>query len=345
LKTAKNYTNEYSGKLESVNSTYSSSVSHYQPASLEHYIMTNEKHLGYDRESSSLCPIYDEKNKGSLMPETHWDKLQIYIGELEEYSKLVLEFEPISDLRQINAENVCDLVKLHPDDMLGIFKSGELSRSPKNGYLEPLFPPLRHPGFCLDRDKYVVDLSYLLHDWHFMCQNLKRTSRTVFVDIGASLTIHTNEIPAFQLINTYNKFGFHFDHIYAFEATPTNTTAHYEMVPRKWLKSYHWINTPVIVQEDTNRNPWSFLKDYSPDDFIVVKLDIDTPSVELPLVQQLLYDKQLYSRVDHFYFEHHVKASEMYVYWGRRKTKGTVYESLQLFTALREKGVAAHFWI
>ena len=80
------------------------------------------------------------------------------------------------------------------------------------------------------------------------------------------------------------------------------------------------------------------------DDLIIVKLDIDTPSVEMPLVQQLLHDARLYSLVDHFYFEHHVHMREIAVHW-RASMTGSIKESLEMFQELRRKGISSHFWI
>jgi len=338
-------------RTSSLNSFRLTDASQYQPSALEVYLLSHKKKLRYDI-ISWVCPIYDRKERGILLSEADWDGLQLFIRELDEYKKLVLEFEPISDLRYINDENVCDMVKLHPEDMKGIFKSGQLSFSSKYGYVEPLLPPLRHPKSCtVDREyisnNYTFDLSYLLHDWYTMCKNIKPTSKTILVDMGASLSFHKGdeENPIMQLIDIYNKFGFHFDHIYAFEATPTNSTEHYEMLPSNWLPSYHWINTPVVIQKESNRNPWNFLKVFSPDDLIVVKLDIDTSDVELPLVRQLIDDQKLHNLVDHFYFEHHVKLKEMMHAWARTGHYGSFHESLQLFTTLRERGIAAHSWI
>lgn len=51
-------------------------------------------------------------------------------------------------------------------------------------------------------------------------------------------------------------------------------------------------------------NPLEVLRRVArPGDFVVFKLDIDTPFVELPLVAQLENDPQLASLVDIFFFE------------------------------------------
>jgi hypothetical protein len=46
---------------------------------------------------------------------------------------------------------------------------------------------------------------------------------------------------------------------------------------------------------------------------------------------------------DAFYFEHHVFLSELAPYW-RRTMGGSVQQSLELFAAMREKGIASHYW-
>ena len=91
-------------------------------------------------------------------------------------------------------------------------------------------------------------------------------------------------------------------------------------------------------------NPfYSILKQFNEDDLIVVKLDIDTPEIEVPLVKQLLEDDSISKLVDHFYFEHHVHMDEMYRHWV--PSKGTLKDTFDLMSGLRAKGVAAHFWI
>lgn len=76
----------------------------------------------------------------------------------------------------------------------------------------------------------------------------------------------------------------------------------------------------------------------------MIKLDIDTSFIEVPLAMQLLEDPRYYNLIDHFYFEHHVKLKELLGDW-HRTAKGSVLDSLKLFQGLREKGIAAHSWV
>ena len=147
------------------------------------------------------------------------------------------------------------------------------------------------------------------------------------------------------LLDLYEKMGFHFDHIYGFEVTPKDANSVYtRKLPTKYVPSYHWINVGVSKEKENKLNPLhSIVKTFDEDDFIVVKIDIDTPSIEVPLVHQLLEDDVLPKLIDQFYFEHHLHMGDMAGDW-LRTMSGTIKESLQIFTKLREKGIAAHYW-
>lgn len=90
----------------------------------------------------------------------------------------------------------------------------------------------------------------------------------------------------------------------------------------------------------------SILTKFNEDDFVVVKLDVDTSSIEVPLAKQLLNggpDGIYHKLVDQFYFEHHVHLGELARWWSS-SMNGTVKESLDLFYNLRRKGIPSHFW-
>ena len=95
-------------------------------------------------------------------------------------------------------------------------------------------------------------------------------------------------------------------------------------------------------------NPlYSIVEKFEEDDFIVVKLDIDTDSIEVPLANQLLEDERLHKLVDHFYFEHHIHMAEMKEWWGKHnhwRNAGSLKDTFELMNGLRKKGVPSHFW-
>jgi hypothetical protein len=269
-------------------------------------------------------------------------------------------------LRYHSQDTVCDAVRVPYET---IFKSTTTTGIPKNGratsllsriegdsrridangtgqYMEPLLPPLRHLDICDDREAHLYDMTYIVHDFHHICRTFTPYTRTVFIDMGASLLFHVGTNPIVAITTMYEQFGIQFDHIYAYERTPYDSNQMNYLfnikLPDRWKAAYHWINTGVDPKVDAKLNPFTLIKQhFSPDDFVVVKLDIDTPLVELSLAQQLLKDTELHALVDQFYFEYHVVLKELPEWDGG----DSIYDALHLLTQMREKGIAAHFWV
>eukprot|EP00797_Seminavis_robusta_P007323 Sro14_g010540.2 (140) ;mRNA; r:77183-77602 len=138
--------------------------------------------------------------------------------------------------------------------------------------------------------------------------------------------------------------GIVFDHIYGYEMRQEDPNTVFAKLPPEYRANFHWINVGVNADPTHRHNPWNIILDhYNEDDFIVVKLDIDTPAIERPLAHQLLNDPRLVKLVDQFYYEHHVNQRELSRHWGH--TAESVEQSFQFFTTLRKKGVASHFWV
>ena len=178
----------------------------------------------------------------------------------------------------------------------------------------------------------------------------KHPEKYLLTWVHASLSFHGGGAPAISLLELYENFGFHFDHIFAFEITYTEPKEVFgKLLPDKYFASY-WINTGVSSGDGDKLNPLqSVLQKFSEDDLIIVKLDIDTASIELPLVKQLLEGgpSGIYHQiVDQFYFEHHVHLGEIAKWWSATGDgmEGTIKESLEMFHGLRKNGIPAHYW-
>jgi hypothetical protein len=176
-----------------------------------------------------------------------------------------------------------------------------------------------------------------------MCHRLKKTSRAALIDMGASLSFHgggkdRSAMPAICLQDLFTKFGTPFDHVHAFEIKPTKPADVFSKVPRERLSACH-------ADQESHLNPLNLILDnFNEDDFVIVKLDIDAPSVELPLAHQLLENPKLHKLADHLSFEHHVKLGESMPAWGRA-VEGMVQDSMELFVSLRKKGIPSHSWV
>jgi hypothetical protein len=331
----------------------------YHAAPVEDHVILHAPEMGFESEADPTgCAIWTDPSF------VHYNSLQQYLNELQHYTEWVETFPPITeDLRDLirtqqqQSATAFDVAKRHvcarllnnkkSNDDGGVeqwfTQSRQLSHTQHGGYVEPLLPPMRHANICLDRDQYIMNMEYMVHDFHYLCRQLTPTSRTVFLDMGASLDFHGDlNSPAMYATKIFRKFGFVMDHIYAFEITPKEPNEVFDKVPIDWMPAYHWINVPVTPELNHARNPLSsIIATFRPDDLIIVKLDVDTPSVEMPLAYQLLNDHA--HLVDVMFFEHHVHLAELAYAW-TDSMNGTIADSLRLFRSLREKGVAAHFW-
>jgi hypothetical protein len=365
----------------------------YIASHAEQFLLDNPSVYGFnttENQTSSACRLWrtGKNNPNPLLQQ----QLQAYTGYLKNYAAAVEAFEPIDDLRlhlrntaaasdsnsptSTNSHDFCKVVNLHVDGIQGYFSqqtpsnrsstysngSRLLSYSNAAGYMEPLLPPMRHPSFCSTNDNglnfgYLLDLSYLVHDFGALCRKLQPHSRIVLFDLGASLNFHlrggsVQQEPMMQIIALFAKFGFPFDHIYAYEQKPTDPEIVFgQRLPVELLPAYHWINVGVVAEPGHRLNPFTtLLETFTEDDVVIVKLDIDTPYIEEPLARQLLSPdakngkRPLAKIIDHFYFEHHVYMEELSYNWGG-SMQGSIQDSLQLFHNLRQAGVAAHFWI
>jgi len=338
-----------------------SSKEQYIPSELEQYFIDshNLDNLGYNKANDPMtCNVWTDPK---VTNPSIYAKLNAYTKSLANHTRAIDNFNPIPDLlktiQETNSHNVCSTARLGEGGVHNFFADNALSmygtdtqlrKAKGSNFVEPLLPPMRHQGICKSGGKYLMDMNYLVHDFETMCRNLKPTSRRVLIDVGASLSFHDGNVqPIIWLIKLFEKFGFYFDHIYGFEITFNEPEEVYKkLLPEDYMASYHWINVGVDHGKDSKLNPLkSILQKFNEDDLIIVKLDVDTPSVEMPLAQQLLEDKDgLYGKlIDHFYFEHHVHLGELKNSWGS-SMNGTIKDSMELFHGLRKKGIPSHFW-
>ena len=82
----------------------------------------------------------------------------------------------------------------------------------------------------------------------------------------------------------------------------------------------------------------------SPEDFVVVKVDIDTSAIELALVEAIAERPEVAALVDELYFEYHFYYDGMNFGWGKA-VSGDVDTAMGLMHRLRALGIRSHFWI
>ena len=149
----------------------------------------------------------------------------------------------------------------------------------------------------------------------------------------------------------YSQRKMSFDQIYGWELQLLEPIRFWRQVPEKWKAFYHFFNTPVEAGLESEHSPLRIIQQLATvDDFVSFKLDIDCPSVEIPVVQQILKHHHLANLIDEFFFELHFNCEiMMFCGWGTHPEvlfdqKLDRYSALQLFRDLRMSGVRAHFW-
>lgn len=153
------------------------------------------------------------------------------------------------------------------------------------------------------------------------------------------------------LLCAYLQHDIKFNHIYGWEAGSLSQNEFWKEVPLSIKPYYSFYNVPVRVNEKVD-SPFEIIKRVANEnDFVSFKLDIDTPSVEIPLVQTILSDKSLSNLIDEFFFELHFKCEIMTrCSWVKIPNKQNGMNlnrlsAMELFLKLRDLGLRAHFWI
>ena len=218
--------------------------------------------------------------------------------------------------------------------------TGELTTD----FIEPLAGLLRSPLYCLWGNDYLVSKEYLLVSWNV---SKKTSSRAFYFDLGASL-FNSGAGGASQawFDEVYSARGVQWAGIFAWEAQPHDPAKVWCEVPPHLRPIYHWVNIPVRPEQGHPDNALEFIRQLAlPEDFVVLKLDIDNTPVEEALVNQILDDPQLLGLIDEFYFEYHVNTQPMHHAWLTQNVPETLADSYRIFTTLRSKGIMAHSWV
>jgi hypothetical protein len=142
---------------------------------------------------------------------------------------------------------------------------------------------------------------------------------------------------------TYRKFGF--QRFACWEATPKTHSEIMQGVPSDVAGVFEYTNRPVTLDKGLD-HPWTIVRNhckYNSSSFIVVKLDIDHPATELPLINELMADEALQDCIDEFFFEHHTTIADMKLWW-QNDVSGKLADTYDIMLKLRKRGMRAHVW-
>jgi hypothetical protein len=227
--------------------------------------------------------------------------------------------------------------------------------STSTSLLEPLVGILRDPRYVCHKfsstlgtqwiplrvtDNKNVFFPYFLLDPTDL-KIAQQAPQVFFFDIGASTFSDSSMVPLSMFVDLLNNFNVELSHIFSWEAKPASPE-YWEGMPLHLLGRTSFYNTYASSDVSSKWNPLNLLQSVATvNDFVFFKLDIDTPSVEMPLIEQILNNTSFSNLIDIFFFEHHVDIPEMRRFWGE-DLQMTLHDSYEIFTQLRRKGIRAH---
>jgi len=96
------------------------------------------------------------------------------------------------------------------------------------------------------------------------------------------------------LVERYQHQGVFFTDVFAFESSPLSAGRFWSAVPPSMVPRLRLYNFGVSATPGAMSNPWSLLQRVAtPGDYVVVKLDIDSPTLERNLTRQLITDHKV----------------------------------------------------
>lgn len=175
-----------------------------------------------------------------------------------------------------------------------------------------------------------------------------RPNHHFLLDAGSSM--FSSSISFFSCAYSQRKVSF--NEVYTWELTLLEPSKFWEDVPTRWKPFYHFYNIPITSAINSSDSPLAFIDQAAEvDDFVAFKLDVDTPAVELPILQYILEHPEIAAKIDEFFFELHFLCEIMiWLGWGEPKIKefmGKPFDrvfAFESFTKLREMGIRAHIW-
>ena len=273
-------------------------------------------------------------------------------GQIQEDIKYLTLFQELT-----NIELAETFIRRRNDELLAqVFSYHQIydscTKKAQFMYIEPLVSFLRHPAaICIQNGTGILfDKSYIILPSSESI--IRKEGKNYLFDVGAS--VYDSGLGGDSqkwFVENYRRKGIEFDHIYGWEAETIDPLEQWNSVPPEIMRKTSWYNIAASSEKENPNNPWTFVREIAKaEDFVAVKIDIDTPEIEIELVSQLLEDPILLNLVDELYFEHHVHGSPMqYQGWGDLRNQNVshpgVEDSYKIFKTLRERGVRAHSWV
>eukprot|EP00798_Chlamydomonas_sp_ICE-L_P025264 gene25265-10915_t len=219
----------------------------------------------------------------------------------------------------------------------------------EEAWIEPLFGSLRHPwALCpgMPESDKPINENPLLYRSYLLLGSVQMPSffhgrLNFYFDLGASTYSDGFGGPSQSwIVESYKKRGIKFDRLLMWEAGATDPAEIFKSVPAELQHAYQffiipmrtdlkweghtrnilkrtYFNIPVGTDFRDEGNPLNIMKRIvKPEDFLVLKLDMENSQVEAMLVAHILSDSHVPFLIDEMFYEHHVNFPLMNGYWG-----------------------------
>jgi len=192
----------------------------------------------------------------------------------------------------------------YPEDVFSSFVFENNCTSDKRSvFIEPLAGILRHPSVCSSPDtlwSWVGNREYLALDCRTYLTHDNQKPKAYYFDLGASYWTSSSQSWFYE---QYVACGITFAGFYLWEADELPVSEVWRQVPVSVKPFYHWYNIPANADPASADNPLNYLRLLArPEDFVVLKLDIDNSPLEKRFIEQLLAEPKLLALVDDFFF-------------------------------------------
>ena len=136
-----------------------------------------------------------------------------------------------------------------------------------------------------------------------------------------------------------------FDHIWGWDPRPASLDSWMSRVPKSDHGKVTFFNEAVNASDESALGV--LRRTARPEDYVVFKLDIDTPHIEEQILDILLASDDTTSLIDEFFFEYQPSAGPFHLDddGDNSSKKGSVAYGMKIMGALRRRGIRAHFWV
>ena len=214
-------------------------------------------------------------------------------------------------------------------------------RFPLSSYLEPIFPDLRNLMYH-EIDVLIAFTPYVVLP--SLLGFVMPIGKKVLIDVGSNGWYRS----ARSLVDLYSSF-LSFDLIFLIEPRQEGMWLDMSVPNVFWIEGFARIGARYFDQPDQEQGAVvsidviEFLKQFSVDDFVVLKFDVDDKHIGLTLEWPFLFDliySDVISLVDEIFIEMHF----LYKRIGWLFNHHSMHQAYDILTQLRACGIAVHAW-